>query len=503
MVEQPNQAAPADIHSMHSRSLAMNCAVIGVKNMGFASNAVAVGLYSLQHRGEETCGISAYESKSGQYYTERRLGLVGDHFGNRRDDKEEALPNRLFGNSAIGHTRYSTTGQKKSLQNAQPLYANTSAGEVALAHNGNLTNALQLRRKLESDGAIFHTTVDTEVILHLLSRSSQPNFLDKLKDALAQVEGGYAIVGMNQGMMFALRDPQGIRPLVMGRNADGATIFASESCALDVLGTEFVRDLRPGELVVCGENEQPKSVWTDPRAKNNRPPRTCMFEYVYFARPDSIVDGIGVYQTRQRMGQELARQCTNYDESLGDNVVVVPVPDSGVPAAMGYAQESGFDYQLGIIRNHYVGRTFILPNQENRAEKVQTKHNVNRAVVAGKKVILVDDSIVRGNTSRNIVRMMHDAGAAEVHFRVACPEIKYPDYYGIDMPSIDDLLAATTIHAGMMDMLKVLSLYFLDIDRLYLALCEEKRDPAQIRFSDHCFTGDYPTPLADKMAELA
>jgi amidophosphoribosyltransferase len=386
--------------------------------------------------------------------------------------------------------RYSTTGETV-LRNVQPLFAELNAGGFAVGHNGNLTNGLTLRRELVRNGAMMQSTTDTEVILHLVAHSRRNRFVERYIDALRQLEGAYALVSMTNKKLVGARDPLGIRPLVLGQ-LDGCPILASETCALDIIGAKYIRDIENGEVVVFDEDG----------AQSHKPfpamaPRPCIFEYIYFARPDSMIGGRHVYQVRKTMGAELAR------ETPVEADVVVPVPDSGVPAAIGYAQASGIPYELGIIRNHYVGRTFIEPTQHIRQLGVRLKHSANRAVVAGKRIVLVDDSIVRGTTSTKIVQMMRDAGAREVHFRIASPPITHPDYYGIDTPERDKLLAATHDLEGMRQFIGADSLAFLSVEGIYRAMGEKGRDPLRPQFTDHCFTGDYPTPLTDQNGDTA
>jgi amidophosphoribosyltransferase len=386
--------------------------------------------------------------------------------------------------------RYSTTGET-ILRNVQPLFAELNAGGFAIGHNGNLTNGLTLRRQLVRDGAMMQSTTDTEVILHLVARSHRNRFVDRLIDGLRMLEGSYSFVGLTNKKLIGARDPLGIRPLVLGK-LDGCPILASETCALDIIGAQYVRDVENGEVLVFDEDGAHTHKPFRPM-----PPRPCIFEYIYFARPDSFLGGRSIYSVRKSSGAELAR------EAPASADVVVPVPDSGVPAAVGYAQESGLPYELGIIRNHYVGRTFIEPTQHIRQLGVRLKHNANRAVVAGKRIVLIDDSIVRGTTSVKIVQMMRDAGATEVHMRVASPPITHPDYYGIDTPERDKLLAATHDLEGMRKFIGADSLAFLSVDGIYRAMGEKGRDPAHPQFTDHCFTGEYPTPLTDRTAQDA
>ncbi len=455
----------------------LECGVFGVFNTPEASAITALGLHALQHRGQEACGIACFDG--GRFHTERHMGYVGDAFAG------PDLVQRLPGLSAIGHTRYSTAGGS-FIRNVQPMFADLEAGGVAIAHNGNLTNFLALRERLVSEGAIFQSTSDSEVILHLIARSRKAKVVDRFIDALSQIEGGYALVALTNKKMIGVRDPLGIRPLVLG-DLNGKPVLASETCALDMIGARFVRDVEHGEMVVISHN----------RVESLRPfpaqrARPCVFEYVYFARPDSVVNGRSVYEVRKRMGRRLAEETT-----IGADVVV-PVPDSGVPAALGFSQASGIPFEMGIIRNHYVGRTFIQPTQGVRELGVRMKHSPNRAVLEGKRVILIDDSVVRGTTSLKIVRMVREAGAKEVHLRSASPPIKWPDFYGIDMPEQEQLLAANHSVEEMARKLEVDSLGFLSVEGLYWAMDAGARDPSNPQFTDHYFTGDYPTRLLDR-----
>jgi len=451
--------------------------VFGVFDVPEAARLVALGLHALQHRGQEACGIAAFDGQG--FHTERHLGHVADSFSGAD------LPRRLPGSSAIGHTRYSTAGGS-FLRNGQPMFADLETGGIAIAHNGNLTNFLYLRDQLVSEGAIFQSTSDSEVILHLIARSRKPKLVGRFIDALSQVEGGYALVALTNKKLIGVRDPLGIRPLVLGE-LDGKCVFASETRALDMIGARFVRDVEHGEMVVVSDDGV-ESIRPFPAARA----RPCVFEYVYFAMPDSVVNGRSVYEVRKRLGRRLAL------ESHVPVDVVAPVPDSGVPAAIGYAQESGVPFEMGIIRNHYVGRTFIQPSQGARELGVRMKLSPNKAVLAGKRVMLIDDSIVRGTNSVRVVRMVREAGAAEVHLRSASPQIKWPDYYGIDMPDRADLLAANRSLEEMRALLEVDSLGFLSVDGLYWAMDAGPRDPACPQFTDHYFTGEYPTRLLDR-----
>ncbi|WP_034996312.1 amidophosphoribosyltransferase [Beijerinckia mobilis] len=461
------------------------CGVFGIFGHPDAAAITALGLHALQHRGQEAAGIVTFDGT--RFYSERRLGLVGDHFSSA------STINHLPGAVAIGHVRYSTTGET-ILRNVQPLFAELSsedhnAGGFAVAHNGNLTNGLTLRSQLVREGAIYQSTSDTEVILHLVARSRKTRLVQRFIEAIGTIEGAYALVAISNKKLIGARDPLGIRPLVIGQ-LDGHYILASETCALDIIGARFIRDVENGEVVVISEKGI-ESLKPFPA----RPMRPCIFEYIYFARPDSIVQGKSVYAVRKAMGMELAR------ESAVDADVIVPVPDSGVPAALGFSQQSGIPFELGIIRNHYVGRTFIQPTQTVRELGVRLKHSVNRSVVEGKRIVLLDDSIVRGTTSVKIVQMMREAGAREVHFRISSPPISYPDYYGIDTPEREKLLAATHSLEEMRAYIGSDSLAFLSVDGIYRAMGEPGRDPARPQFTDHCFTGDYPTPLTDVMGE--
>jgi amidophosphoribosyltransferase len=456
------------------------CGVFGIFNHPDAAAIVALGLHALQHRGQEAAGIVAFDGV--RFHSERRLGLVGDHFA------KAATIDRLPGRSAIGHVRYSTTGETV-LRNVQPLFAELEAGGLAVAHNGNLTNGLTLRRELIRGGAICQSTTDTEVVLLLAARSRRTRIVDRFVEALTEIEGAYALVALTNKKLVGARDPLGIRPLVLGE-LDGSPILCSETCALDIIGAKFVRDVENGEVVVV-DGDGVKSFFPLPR----QPMRPCIFEYIYFARPDSIVHGRSVYDARKAMGAELAR------EAPAEADVVVPVPDSGVPAAIGYARASSLPFELGIIRNHYVGRTFIQPSQSIRELGVRMKHNPNRAVVEGKRIVLIDDSIVRGTTSIKIMQMMREAGAREVHLRISSPPIAYPDFYGIDTPERDQLLAARMDLEGMRRFVGADSLAFLSVEGTYRAMGYPGRNMSQPQFTDHCFTGDYPTRLVDRFGD--
>lgn len=462
------------------------CGVFGILGHPDAATLTALGLHALQHRGQEAAGIVSFDGT--QFHTEKHMGLVGDHYTN------PVTLAKLPGTATIGHTRYSTTGEV-ALRNVQPLFAELEEGGIAIAHNGNFTNGLTLRRQIIATGAICQSTSDSEVVLHLIARSRHSSTADRFIDAMRQMEGGYAMVALTRTKLIAARDPIGIRPLVMG-DLDGKPIFCSETCALDIIGAKFVRDVENGEVIIC-EIQPDGSITIDSRRPARpQPERPCLFEYVYFARPDSVVSGRNVYQTRKAMGHNLAT------EAPCDGDVVVPVPDGGTPAALGYAQASGIPFEYGIIRNHYVGRTFIEPTQQIRAFGVKLKHSANRAMIEGKRVILVDDSIVRGTTSLKIVQMIRDAGAREVHVRVASPMIYHPDFYGIDTPDADKLLANQFANLdAMAKFIGADSLAFLTIDGLYQAVGGEKRNNDKPQFTDHYFTGDYPTRLLDKEGE--
>ena len=451
------------------------CAVFGIYGHSEAAALVALGLHALQHRGQEAAGIVTHDGA--QFHAHRGIGLVGDIFADR------TVIARLKGNVAIGHTRYSTTGEPM-LRNVQPLFAELEIGGLAIAHNGNLTNARTVRKELVSNGCIFQSTTDTEIIIHIMA-TTRGTVVDRLIAALRQVEGAYSLAVMGQDYLIGVRDPYGVRPLVLGQLGD-AYIFASETCAFDIIGATYVRDVEPGELIVV-DAEGIHSHRPFPVTKS----RFCIFEHIYFSKPDSIVDGTSVYEARKRIGIELAR------EHPVDADVTVPVPDSGVPSAIGFAAESGMSYDLGIIRNHYVGRTFIEPSDEIRHLGVKLKHNANRAVIQGKRVVLVDDSIVRGTTSRKIVEMVRNAGAREVHMRISSPPTTHSCFYGVDTPERDQLLAANHDVEEMRRIIGADSLAFISIDGLYRAMGLSGRNAADPQYCDACFTGDYPTQLTD------
>ena len=451
------------------------CGVFGIWGADNAASFVALGLHALQHRGQEAAGMTSYDGT--QFHSHRAMGHVAGNFD--RDD----IIRKLAGRTAIGHVRYSTTGET-ALRNVQPLFAELDQGGFAVAHNGNLSNAMKLRRTLNRRGSIFQSTSDTEVIIHLVATSERSTLLDRFVDALKQVEGAYSLAVLTEEGMIGCRDPLGIRPLVMGKLGE-ATIFASETVALDIIGATYIRDVEPGELVMVNGSGIRSFRPFEPAR-----PRPCIFEHVYFARPDSVLDGTSVYQVRKAIGAQLA------EEAPVEADIVVPVPDSGVPAALGFSEASGIPFELGIIRNHYVGRTFIQPNQEVRHLGVKLKHNANSALVTGKRVVLIDDSIVRGTTSLKIVKMMRDAGAREVHLRVASPPTRHSCFYGVDTPERAKLLAAQMSIEAMSDYINADSLAFISIDGLYRAL-GSNRDPLNPQRCDACFTGDYPTVLTD------
>ena len=457
------------------------CGVFGVYNHEDSAALTALGLHALQHRGQEAAGIVTIDGT--KFISERHPGLVSDNF------TKMSVINRLVGNSAVGHNRYSTTGATIQ-RNIQPFFADLWGGGFAIAHNGNITNALSLRDELIRKGSIFQSTSDTETILQLVARSDADRTLDRLVDALMQISGAWALVVLTNKKLIRARDPFGIRPLVLGE-LDGAKILASETCALDIIGAKFIREIEPGEIIVITEDGE-ESIKPFPNARL----RPCIFEYIYFSRPDSMLDGKSVYECRKSFGKNLAKECpANAD-------IVVPVPDSGVPAALGYSEESKIPFELSIIRNHYVGRTFILPTQSNRQSSVKLKHNPDRGSIKGKSVVLVDDSVVRGTTSVKIVELMREAGASEIHMRIACPPIKYPDFYGIDTPETEQLLASNKSLDEMCKYIGADSLGFLSLDGLYKSMGYNKgRNNDSPEYTDHCFTGDYPTNLNDYKSE--
>ena len=460
------------------RQINEECGIFGIHNSEDASALTALGLHALQHRGQEGCGIVSFDGKN--FHSEKRNGLVGDNFTNK--DVFKKLP----GNFAIGHNRYSTTGET-SIRNIQPFFADLYGGGVSIAHNGNLTNAIQLRENLVKGGAIFRTTTDTETIVQLIAKSTRNKIVDKIIDALFQIQGGYSLVILTNKKLIGIRDPLGIRPLILGK-IKNSYVLASETCALDIIGAKFIREVENGEIIVI-EQDTFRSLKPFPQKKS----RPCVFEYIYFARPDSLLKGKCAYEYRKRFGHELAKE----SENIGD--IVVPVPDSGVPAALGFAQHKKINFELGLIRNHYVGRTFIEPVQNIRSLGVKLKLSANMSSIKNKSVILIDDSLVRGTTCHKIVKMLYDSGAKKVHVRIASPEIKFPDFYGIDMPTKKELLAANNDLEGMREYIKADSLKFLSIDGMYRALCGEARNKIYPQYTDHYFTGEYPIEPVDQV----
>ena len=456
------------------------CGVFGISNAKDASALTALGLHALQHRGQEGCGIVTFDGE--KYYSEKRFGLVGDNF-----NKEKVLKN-LKGTHAIGHNRYSTTGEN-TLRNIQPFFADTNAGGIGVAHNGNLTNSIALRKKLVEDGAIFYSTSDTETIVQLIAKSKRTKTIDKVVDAIFQIQGGYALVMLTQNSLIGVRDPYGIRPLVIGKLGN-SYVLASETCALDIIGAKYLRDVENGEIVLI-ENDKLESIKPFPPKKV----RPCVFEYIYFARPDSILDNKTAYEHRKNIGAELAKE----NDIEAD--IVVPVPDSGNAAALGFAQYLKINYEHGLIRNHYVGRTFIEPSQKIRSLGVKLKLNANQTTIKDKKIILIDDSLVRGTTSHKIVKMLYDAGAKEVHVKIACPEIRHPDFYGVDTPTKKELLAANKTNEEICEYIGAKSLKFLSIDGLYKAIGFDKRNGTYPQLTDHYFTGDYPVKPIDELGD--
>ena len=463
------------------------CGVFGVWNVPDAAALTALGLHALQHRGQEATGIVTFDGQ--RFHQHRGLGLVADTFGDAR------VIASMPGSTGVGHNRYATTGET-ILRNVQPLYADFEFGGLAVSHNGNLTNAMALKRSLVRRGCLFQSTTDSEVFVHLIAISLYSTVVDRLIDALKQVVGAYSLVCLSNDALMGVRDPHGVRPLILGRigadsrSTNGGWVLASETCALDIVGAEFVRDVEPGEIVIINDQGVRSIKPFSPKAE-----RFCVFEYIYFARPDSVVEGLPVYEARKRIGEALAR------ESAVAADVVVPVPDSGVPSAMGYAEASGLPFELGIIRNHYVGRTFIEPTDQIRNLGVKLKHSANRAVLKGKRVILVDDSIVRGTTSRKIVEMVRQAGAAEVHMRISSPPTTHSCFYGIDTPERGKLLAARNDVAEMARLIGADSLAFISLDGLYEALGQVGGRGAPPAYCDACFTGDYPIDLTDTIKE--
>ncbi|MEM6649871.1 MAG: amidophosphoribosyltransferase [Pseudomonadota bacterium] len=467
------------------RALNEECGVFGM--IGAEDNAstlIALGLHGLQHRGQEAAGITTHDGE--QFFSEKALGLVSANF--MADDAHK----RLKGNAGIGHTRYSTTGGAE-LRNVQPFYADLDRGGMAIAHNGNLTNTLTLRQQLIREGRIFHTTSDSELFIKLIAQSRKLNLAERVGDSLSYVEGAYALLVLTSDALIGVRDPVGIRPLVLGKRGN-AHVLASESCALELVGAEFIRDVEPGEMVICRADGSFESRRCFPAVPHARP---CIFELIYFARPNSFVDGESVYDLRKRLGATLA------EEAPVEADLVSPIPDSGVAAAIGYANSHHLPYEMALIRGHYAGRTFIEPTQALREMGVARKLSANKGVVDGKRVVLLDDSLVRGTTSRKIGELLRKAGAREVHFRIACPEIKWPDYYGINTPSKDELIAANHSVEEIRQMIGADSLAFLSLDGLYKALGKGPRCGEHPAFTDHCFTGEYPTPLIDQDRSLS
>tara|TARA_B100000686_G_scaffold72987_1_gene78709 strand:+ start:1166 stop:2602 length:1437 start_codon:yes stop_codon:yes gene_type:complete len=462
---------------MYTNSLKEECGVFGVFGHPDAAALTALGLHALQHRGQESAGIVTFDGK--HFNNEPFLGLVGDHF------TKASVIKKLPGEVALGHVRYSTTGET-TLKNVQPLFADLLGGGIACAHNGNLTNGIELRRRLVKEGAIFQSTTDTEAFIHLIAKSKESSIIKKIIDALFELEGAYSLGALTNKKLIGVRDPLGIRPLVLG-DLNGAQIIASETCALDIIGAKFIRDIDNGEILVI-DKKGIKSYKPFKKMKI----RPCIFEYIYFARPDSIMGGKNVYECRKEMGRQLSKEIPT------DAEIVIPVPDSGVPAALGFSEASNIPFNLGIIRNHYIGRTFIEPTQTIRQLGIKLKHNANKNIIKGKKIVLIDDSIVRGTTAIKIVQMMRDAGAKEVHMRISSPPIKFPDYYGIDTPSVNELIAANKSIKEIQKLLKLDSLHFLSLEGLYRSMGYKNRNKDCPQYTDHCFTGDYPTRLIDR-----
>ena len=452
------------------------CGVFGIFDNKDAAALTALGLHALQHRGQEGCGIVTFDGTN--FYAERRLGLVGDNFtkGN--------ILGKLPGNYAIGHNRYSTAGNNL-IKNVQPFFADLHTGGISIAHNGNLSNARHIRRELVKNGSIFQTTSDTETIVQLIAKSKRTKTIDKIIDSLFKIQGGYALTVLTENKLIGIRDPFGIRPLVIGK-LNKSYVLASETCALDIIGAKFIRGVENGEIVVITENGL-ECIKPFPKIKE----RPCIFEYIYFSRPDSIINNVSVYEHRKRLGAELAKE--NHIESD----LIIPVPDSGVPASIGYAEKIKKNIELGIIRNHYVGRTFIEPTQQIRSFGVKLKHNINKSIVKNKSLILIDDSLVRGTTSVKIIKMLYDAGAKEVHLKIASPPIRYPDYYGVDTPNQNELLASKLDIEGMRKFINATTLQFLSVEGLYKSMGYEKRNSSYPQFTDHCFTGEYPVKPID------
>ena len=452
------------------------CGVFGIFGNKDASSLTALGLHALQHRGQEGCGIVSSDGK--KFYAERRIGLVGDNFTKGK------ILEKLPGSYAIGHNRYSTAGNNL-IKNVQPFFADLHTGGIGIAHNGNLSNALNLRKELVKNGSIFQTTSDTETIVQLIAKSKRPKIIDKIIDALFKIQGGYALTILTNKELIGIRDQFGIRPLVIGK-LNKSYVLASETCAFDIIGAKFIREVENGEIVIITESGL-ESIKPFPKMKE----RPCIFEYIYFSRPDSIIKKTSFYEYRKRLGAELAK------ESHIESDLIIPVPDSGVPAAIGYSEEIKNNYELGIIRNHYVGRTFIEPTQQIRSLGVKLKHNVNKSLIKNKSLILIDDSLVRGTTSVKIIKMLYEAGAKKIHLRIASPPIKYPDYYGVDTPNQNELLASKLDLEGMRKFINATTLEFLSLEGLYKSMGYEKRNSSYPQFTDHCFTGEYPVEPVD------
>jgi amidophosphoribosyltransferase len=472
-------------HPFDDDKLKEECGVFGVIGVAEAANFVALGMHALQHRGQEAGGIVSYAPQTG-FNSARRFGYVRDSF--TKVSLMETLPGEL----AIGHVRYSTAGSKghTAIRDVQPFFGEFSMGGCAIAHNGNLTNAASLRRELIERGAIFQSSSDSECIIHLMARSIQRTLAERIKDALRRVEGAFSIVAMTRTKLIGVRDALGVRPLVLGKIGENGYCLSSETCGLDIIGAEFVREIEPGEMVVISSEGIESSRPFGPADRG----RFCIFEHVYFSRPDSIIGGRSVYETRRQIGVELAI------EAPVEADLVCPVPDSGTPAAIGYSQQSGIPYAMGIIRNQYMGRTFIEPTESIRNMGVRLKLNVNRALVKGKRVVLVDDSVVRGTTSRKIKDMILDAGAAEVHFRIASPPTAWPCFYGVDTPERDKLLAAQMSVEDMRTWIGVDSLNFISLDGLYRAVGEANgRNNKVPQYCDACFSGQYPVLPSDQI----
>ncbi|MCB2095694.1 MAG: amidophosphoribosyltransferase [Rhodobacteraceae bacterium] len=472
-------------HPFDDDKLKEECGVFGVVGPADAANFVALGLHALQHRGQEAGGIVSHHPQAG-FNSARRFGYVRDNF--TKASLMETLPGAL----AIGHVRYSTAGSKghAQIRDVQPFFGEFAMGGCAIAHNGNITNAASLRRDLIERGAIFQSASDSECIIHLMARSIQKSIPERMKDALRAVEGAFSIIAMTSTELIGVRDPLGVRPLVLGKLADDGYVLSSETCGLDIIGAAFMREIEPGEMVVISDGKIDSTRPFGPMKS-----RFCIFEHVYFSRPDSILGGRSVYETRRQIGVELAR------EAPVEADLVCPVPDSGTPAAIGFSQQSGIPYAMGIIRNQYMGRTFIEPTEQIRNMGVRLKLNVNRALIKGKRVILVDDSVVRGTTSIKIREMILDAGAAAVHFRIASPPTAWPCFYGVDTPERSKLLAATMSEDEMRDWIGVDSLKFISLDGLYRAVGQAGgRDAKAPQYCDACFSGQYPVAPADQIA---